>query len=385
MVSTAAFLLLSPSLLFSQPQFQPPQNLGPKINTALHESDPFLTADGKRLFFVKDFDIWYADWNGGDWSDPVRLGSQINTGPGFERSPSVTPDGQKLFFVSDARQGFFYDIWVSTFDSSMNDWGIPVNLGWPVNTPGAELSAHLTPDGRHLYFNSESDSVDSLNPTGRCGIYVSEFDGSNWSIPTKVPISSCAIDQYPSITADGKWFYFDKFITGTEKSIFASESTGSGWGPLINLSSQIGDSSWTPFITPSGDSLFFNSNRGSGGFGGSDIWMSERVPTGVSEERKNRNLPSSFELYQNFPNPFNGRTRISFFVSKTLNTPVELTVFNLLGLPVKCLVKNEILTGLHGVEWDGTDDSGKEASSGLYFYRLKAGERVAVKKLIFLK
>jgi hypothetical protein len=174
--------------------------------------------------------------------------------------------------VAGSRQGFYYDIWISTFDSSIDDWGTPVNVGAPVNTSGAEFSAHLSPDGWRLYFTSEGGS--------RCGIYVSEWDGANWSVPTQIPSASCAIDAYPSVTADERILFFDRYVTGTKKNIFVSVRTDSGWGNPVNLLPQIGDSSWTPFITPSGDSLFFNSNRGIGGLGGSDIWVAQRFHRG---------------------------------------------------------------------------------------------------------
>ncbi len=269
-VLTGLFLLAYASVSISQPRFYPPVNLGYPINTASHEWDPFLTVDGKKLFFVRDFDIWYAEWNGTDWVNPVKLGPQINTGPDGETSPSVTPDGQKLFFVAGSRQGFYYDIWVSTWDSSLSDWGTPVNVGPSVNTLGAEFSTHLAPDGQHLYFTSDG--------AGRCGIYMSEWNGSSWSDP-QLQWGSCT-PEYPSVTADGRWLYFDNWVSDG-KSIFVAAWDDSIWVlPSYNLQSQIGDSSWTPFIVSSGDSLFFNSNRAVGGRGGSDIWMAKQVLLG---------------------------------------------------------------------------------------------------------
>ncbi len=149
-----------------------------------------------------------------------------------------------------------------------------MNLGPPVNTAGAEVSAKIAPDGQHLYFAAVSGP--------RCGFYVSEWDGTSWSIPTRIPIPSpdCTVNEYPSITADGQLLYFDRYVTGTKKNVLVSVKTDSVWGTPINLLSQIGDSSWTPFITPSGDSLFFTSNRMVGGIGGGDIWVARRFLQG---------------------------------------------------------------------------------------------------------
>jgi len=384
-VSVGFILLVLTSWSFSQPLFDSPVNLGPKINTALHESDPFLSADGKKLFFARDFDLWYAEWTDTGWADPINLGPTFNTGPGIEHSPSVSPDGQKLYFVPDSRSVLFWDIWVSTFDSSIDDWKTPVNLGWPVNTPGTEFSARIGPDGRHLYFSSISDSVDSLNPTGRCGIYVSELVDSSWSIPTKIPTSSCATDDYPSITADGRWFYFDRFVSGIEQRIFVSESTISGWNLPYDLSSQLGGPCWTPYVTPTGESLFFASSRTVGGFGRSDIWISELISLGIADDPPEGLLPRIFELYQNYPNPFNSRTKISFFVSYAKSGSVSLTVYNLLGFPVRHLIEGESIRERHEIEWNGADDAGKEVASGIYFFKLQVGSETTVKKAVFIK
>ena len=81
-------------------------------------------------------------------------------------------------------------------------------------------------------------------------------------------------------------------------------------------------------------------------------------------------LPQEFLLSQNYPNPFNAVTEIPFLISSESNVRIE--IFNLLGQRIKVLewgIKNP---GLHRVEWDGTDYTGKPAASGQYFYRLTA-------------
>jgi hypothetical protein len=278
--------------------------------------------------------------------------------------------------------GYSWDIWVSTWDSLANNWGTPVNLGYPVNTTGEELTAKIAPDGNHLYFTSTSNP-DSLFPGGRCGTYVSEWDGTNWSVPVELDVNNCT-DRYPSITADGRQLYFERSAhNGT--STFVAEKNDSVWGSPVDLYSQLGGRNGTPFITPSGDSLFFAGCADFPGFGGCDIWFSERIPTYVDDDGNKKNLPKNFELHQNYPNPFNAQTRISFFISQTVNESAELVVFNLLGQPIRHLVNNDMVAGTKTIEWNGTDDDGKGVSSGIYFIRLKVGNESAVKKATFLK
>lgn len=263
-----------------QPVFGPPVNLGPKFNSASHELDPFLTADGQKFFFSDGADIWFSEKTDTGWTKARRLGPQINFFIYLQTSPSVSPDGQKLYYVDAERGGAFWDIWVSTWDSSINDWGITENLGWPVNTPGVEFSARIGPDGRHLYFSSSSDSVDSLNPNGRCGLYVSEWNGNSWSIPTELGAGYCGdIPDYPTITANNKELYYQRLVNdGTSIVVHCWNQTA--WGPAINLRPQLGGRTGTPFITPSGDSLFFAGSVDLGGFGGADIWMTTRILSG---------------------------------------------------------------------------------------------------------
>jgi hypothetical protein len=94
------------------------------------------------------------------------------------------------------------------------------------------------------------------------------------------------------------------------------------------------------------------------------------ITTGIDDE--NVPLPQSVRLEQNYPNPFNPATKISFFVP--VDGPVKLSVFDLLGRKVKTLISGDIAGGSHEVVWDGRDQGDNEASSGVYIYRLQAGD-----------
>lgn len=94
-------------------------------------------------------------------------------------------------------------------------------------------------------------------------------------------------------------------------------------------------------------------------------------------------LPTEFALSQNVPNPFNPTTQVSFALPKAAN--VNLTIYNVLGQQVKTLVNQEMAAGVQTIEWDGTDNTGRTVASGVYFYRLNAGEFQATKKMLMLK
>ncbi len=89
-------------------------------------------------------------------------------------------------------------------------------------------------------------------------------------------------------------------------------------------------------------------------------------------------LPDKFELHGNYPNPFNPGTGISF--SLPVATDVRLEVYNIAGQVVETLVDGYLEAGTHVVTWDGS-----EAGSGIYFYRINAGEFSDSKKMVLLK
>ena len=93
--------------------------------------------------------------------------------------------------------------------------------------------------------------------------------------------------------------------------------------------------------------------------------------------------PVAFALGQNFPNPFVRGTSISFSLPAATN--VDLHVYDVQGRLVRTLVHGAQPAGRHVVAWDGADDSGRSAASGVYFYRLAAGDRTAQRKLLLLR
>ena len=101
------------------------------------------------------------------------------------------------------------------------------------------------------------------------------------------------------------------------------------------------------------------------------------------EEVDQAELPKEFDLRQNYPNPFNPTTVIQYALPKT--SEVKIQIYNILGQKVRNLVDEPQKPGYKMIHWDGRDDSGVEVSSGVYFYRIVAGDFVKCKKMILLK
>jgi len=93
-------------------------------------------------------------------------------------------------------------------------------------------------------------------------------------------------------------------------------------------------------------------------------------------------IPQHYALRQNYPNPCNPTTMIEFDVPEDRH--VEIAIFNLRGEVISELINRDMSAGSYKMLWNGRDHSGKSVSSGLYFYRMTAGDFTATKKLIFV-
>ena len=95
------------------------------------------------------------------------------------------------------------------------------------------------------------------------------------------------------------------------------------------------------------------------------------------------NLPQNFHLSQNYPNPFNASTQIRYTLSQDAH--VRLEIFNVLGQRVKVLVDEFQTAGYRQILWDGRNERGDQVSSGVYLYRIDAGDYNEVRKMSLLK
>ena len=103
----------------------------------------------------------------------------------------------------------------------------------------------------------------------------------------------------------------------------------------------------------------------------------------VEIENLDKQIPTSFHISQNYPNPFNPTTTIKYQIPKTVDVRIE--VFNILGQKVRTLVNARLAPGYYEITWNGTDDTGRVISSGIYIYLIKAEDFVRSKKMILLK
>ena len=139
-----------------------PQSLKGLINTNSWESQPCVSSDGKELYFVSrrsgnNADIFCAKRNAdGTWAEPQNVGAPINT-KGTEMAPFLHPDGRTLYFSSDTHIGMGgFDLFMSRRGED-GKWQEPVNLGFPNNTNGDEINFFVAADGKTAFISSQRE------------------------------------------------------------------------------------------------------------------------------------------------------------------------------------------------------------------------------------
>ncbi|UOR07266.1 OmpA family protein [Hymenobacter aerilatus] len=139
-----------------------PKKLNSNINSKSYESDAFITPDGQTIYFSTakysedgTLDIYYSTRQpGGDWGPAKSIGNAINT-PYDDDSPFLSRDGKTLYFASRGHNTMGgYDIFKSEWDEVGRKWGRAENMGYPINTPDDDTYYRLSPDGTYAYLSS---------------------------------------------------------------------------------------------------------------------------------------------------------------------------------------------------------------------------------------
>ncbi len=196
------------------------------INSSDWDSQPTISADSKTIIFSSrrpggkgKEDIWMtARQAGGKWSKPQNLGPGINTG-GVEQTPFLHPDGQTMYFASDSLPGMGgLDLYVvrRTSDST---WGIPRNLGYPINTKANEVALTVSLDGRTAYYATNRSG-------GIGGLDIYSFELPDYARPQPVTYVRAHVND--AVTAQPLVAKIEFTDLGTGRSFLSATTKADG-------------------------------------------------------------------------------------------------------------------------------------------------------------
>lgn len=135
-------------------------------------------------------------------------------------------------------------------------------------------------------------------------------------------------------------------------------------------------------VDPISDRLYVGSglNAVLGPLGGKGLYRYDLV---TAVEEKKESLVSGFKLYPNYPNPFNPETKIQYEVH--YHSHVRLTIYNVLGKEVVKLINQNMMPGIHEVQWNEKNSEGNPVPSGVYFDQLQLGDYTRTRKMAFIQ
>ncbi len=204
------------------------------------------------------------------------------------------------------------------------------------------------------------------------GVFLSTNNGVSWTaVNTRLTNTGVS-----ALVVNGS-----NLFAGTG-GVFLSTNNGTSW-TAVNT----GLTSTSVYSLAVSGLHLFAGTRGGG------VWRRPLSEMVTEVEDNFSQVPVGFTLEQNYPNPFwsgatsrsagNPNTTIRYQLPKA--TQVVLKIYNIFGQEIRTLVNERRTGGVNSVVWDGRDESGKEVSSGIYIYRLQAGEFIQSRKLSFVR
>jgi photosystem II stability/assembly factor-like uncharacterized protein len=315
-------------------------------------------------------------------------------------------NGTLIGYINDCNQGhYYYSVIFLTTDGGFNwseQWRGPVfdneydiimlnsvyfideNFGWIVGSSGLvlkytkgndwqEVPAFTDLPLRKVYFLDQSHGWISAGYHNRQDSYLKLFKtndgGETWK---KIPDFNYEIND----------MYFEDSLSGwavgndTSYSKYGRMTIGHG----VILKTLDGGNNWNVLVEDLAaplNALHFKDGYG-WAVGGNGLVL--RTEDGASwvDQNTGKTYPNKFSLSQNYPNPFNPSTKITFVLPKAESVKIE--IYNTLGQRVKTILNQHMKAGSHDVEFNG-----QNLSSGIYYYRIEAGEFQDVKKMILLR
>jgi len=218
----------------------------------------------------------------------------------------------------------------------------------------------------NLYGISFADENNGMaNGNGKKPIYTTD-GGATWDSCATNPGADESEWVNAVVAVPGE----NVFIALCDYSLYYTEDMGDTW---IAMDTPVDDEYFISAVVLNKNVAYFMTQQGT-----AVTFSGESGIVG-----NNTKILDQYQLHQNFPNPFNPTTSISFQIPQT--NRVKLVIYDIVGREVVSLVDNQIQSGSHSVIWNGKDKNGSMVSTGVYIYQLQADGITKTKKMTLMK
>ncbi|MCC6251873.1 MAG: PD40 domain-containing protein [Bacteroidia bacterium] len=309
-----------------------PVNLGEMVNSPDPDYLPALTADEQTLIFTRlimrnpkddpknmrnrSEDFYHSTKLNGKWTKAVNIGPPVNT-PGNEGAQCISSDGQTFIFTAcseyneypGGRKGFgSCDLFIAKKQAN-GQWGVPENMGKPINTQYWESQPSLSSDGQTLYFASNRPGGKGSSDIWKC----TKNAQGKWDNLENLgdSINTIAFEESPFIHPDNKTLYFasEGWPGMGGKDLYLARMKNNGtFATPVNLGYPINtpENERDLVVTASGKTAYFSSER-DGGYGDLDLYSFDLYEAAqpqavtyvkgmVFNKENNKGLEADFEL-----------------------------------------------------------------------------------------
>jgi hypothetical protein len=312
-------------------------------------------------------------------------GDSINIDSFSNHSPFISYDKQRLYFSSDRPGGYGgYDIWVSSWQG--NSWGIPVNVGLPINSAANEFGPSLPVTETSLYFCRATGGDEPWRQSSV--MYKSEKAGGLWNepVPLPEPLNSRLGECEPAISADGLKLYFSSHrgFTGHAILIYTSRYQDGNWSTPVPLNSNINHFQYCDFdsqlqclnysaaIDSAGTSMLLTSYFVCAIIDG-QIMVSHLI-----DDINDRQMVPVEISAMAYPNPFNTQTSISFTLAQAGQANID--IYDIAGRLVEKVADRYYPAGRNSIVYNTS-----RLSTGIYFYKLNSINKSTIGKMTLIK
>jgi hypothetical protein len=363
------------------------------LNTINDESFTYLSSDGKVFLWNAQGSICMSHWNGNSWNLREILPEPVNDTEGLEMAPAITPDHRQIYWVSWRDGGYGgWDIWRCNWDESTNTFGAAECLGENVNSYADEFGMCFTPDGQRMYFISSVYIKNGQQGYGDLDIWYCDWDSilGDWGLPCNVgaPVNEPGPEfspfYYKANDSTDARLYFSTWgshhVPGWQGDcdIYYATWDGNHWINVTNAGPPINSPAYdaSACVTPNGKNLYFNCNRDRILNNDGQIWVSVFDTTDIKYVLSDESAYSVSII--TYPNPSNSRFVFAF------NNNHESGIMKIYNINGHLVFESPIQSNQSGIIWD-TSGKGSQISSGVYFARFEFGDGAITKKLVLLK